>query len=47
MVKWRGRVTLDLRALGTEFGASDGLVANTKQDCSDSSSPREHGHDRD
>jgi hypothetical protein len=31
---------------GAELGASDVLVANTKQDCSDSSHPSEHGHDR-
>ena len=31
---------------GSEFGASDVLVANTKQGCSDSSNPSEHGHDR-
>jgi hypothetical protein len=31
---------------GSELGESHVLVAKAKQDCSDSSSPSEHGHDR-
>jgi hypothetical protein len=31
----------------SELGASDVLAGNTNQDCSDSSNPSEHGHDRD
>ncbi len=32
---------------GSELSASDVLVVNTKQDCSDSSNPAEHGRERD